>query len=209
LGGLHSAKILLASVDFHEIEIMQREDDWQGAAQLLGDQAVNLAACGADLILICANTMHKIAPDIEERLAIPLLHIVDPTVAVIASRGWSRVGLLGTRFTMQEDFYRGRLARNFGLDVIVPDASGQRDVDRIIYTELCHGVVTGSARERYIEVVNQLVGEGAEAVIMGCTEIGLLLGSEDADVPLLDTTALHAEAAVAFALEAAPGIGPG
>ncbi|MEX1237432.1 MAG: aspartate/glutamate racemase family protein, partial [Pseudomonadales bacterium] len=196
LGGLHSARILLASVDFHEVERMQRANDWHAAAQLLGDHATRLETAGADLIVLCTNTMHKIAADIEEKLGIPLIHIVDSTGRAMVDGGWTKVGLLGTRFTMQEDFYVGRLERNFGINVIVPDEYAQKDIHQIIYDELCLGVVSESARQRYVEIIGQLVAEGAGAVIMGCTEIGLLLRAGDVQVPLIDTTRLHAQEAV-------------
>jgi aspartate racemase len=206
LGGLHSAKILLNSVDFDEIESLQHADRWDQAGARLSEAALVLEAGGADFLLLCTNTMHRVVPAIEARLRIPLLHIADPTARAIRSTGLSCVGLLGTRFTMEEDFYRGRLARKFGLDVRVPDTAAREMIHRVIYQELCRGVISESSRESLGEVVSNLAGRGAEGVVLGCTEIGLLLRPEDVSVPLFDTALLHAEEAARWALGEAPAI---
>jgi len=200
LGGLHSAKSVLYSVDFHEIERLQHAGDWDAAGIALADAARSLERAGADFLVLCTNTMHKIATAIEHAVTIPLLHIADPTGAAIRSGGYSRVGLLGTRFTMEQAFYRERLREVHGLDVIVPDDANREAVHRIIYDELCVGTIREASREAYRQVMRDLVARGAEAIILGCTEISLLVGSTDASVPLFDTTALHAEAAVDAAL---------
>jgi aspartate racemase len=201
LGGLHSARLVLYSVDFHEIEVLQREDRWDQAGDVLAAAGVALQAAGAELLVLCTNTMHKVADAIEVAATIPLLHIADCTGAAIRAAGLRRVGLLGTRFTMEQDFYRGRLAARHGLEVIVP-ASDERDaVHRIIYDELCLGHVREDSRAVYRNVIAGLVAQGADAVILGCTEIGLLVGPDDARVPLFDTTALHAARAVEAMLD--------
>jgi aspartate racemase len=201
LGGLHSARIILYSVDFEEIERLQHEDRWAEAGALLADGAAAVERAGADFLVICTNTMHRVAPDIEARIGIPLLHIADPTAAAIQSAGFSAVGLLGTRFTMEQSFYRGRLEGDSGLTVHPPRASARELVHRVIYDELCRGIVSESSRQAFKGVVGELVEAGSEAVVLGCTEIGLLLRPEDVSVPLFDTTRLHAEAAALWALE--------
>jgi aspartate racemase len=200
LGGLHSAQVVLYSVDFHEIERLQREGDWHAAGELLADAARRVQAAGADLLVLCTNTMHKVAPQMEAAVSIPLLHIADATGAAITAAGHRTVGLLGTRFTMEQDFYRERLREVHGLQVIVPDADDRGLVHDVIYDELCRGVVRDSSREAYRRIMDALVTSGADAIILGCTEIGLLVGAQDARVPLFDTTALHANAAVDAAL---------
>jgi amino-acid racemase len=205
LGGLHSAKLLLYSVDFAEIEPLQHADRWAEAGSLLADAALTLERAGADFLLLCTNTMHRVVPDIEARLRIPLLHIADPTAKAIRTSGFSTVGLLGTRFTMEQAFYRGRLERDFGLSVRVPEATSRELVHEVIYSELCHGIISESSRKRFQRVVSELVDMGAEAVVLGCTEIGLLLRPADAPIPLFDTTGLHAEAAASFALDGRAG----
>ena len=200
LGGLHSAKILLHSVDFAEIERLQHEDRWAETGSLLSEAAMALEGAGADFLVICTNTMHRVAPEIEARVHVPLLHIADPTAEAIKAAGISTVGLLGTRFTMEQDFYRGRLQRKFGLTVHVPEPASRELIHQIIYQELCRGVISEPSRASLQRVVAGLVGMGAEAVILGCTEIGLLLRAEDVSIPLFDTTLLHAEAAASFAL---------
>lgn len=200
LGGHHSADLLLASVDFAEIEALQAADDWAGASRLLGDRAAGLARAGADLLVLCTNTMHLVADEIEQAAGIPLLHIADPTGEALVAGGHQRVGLLGTRFTMERDFYRDRLTARFGLDVLTPDAADRDTVHRVIYDELVLGVVTDASREAYRGVIDRLVVAGADAVILGCTEITLLVGAADSAVPVFDTTALHAAAAVDRAL---------
>lgn len=205
LGGLHSAKLLLYSVDFAPVERLQHAGLWDEAGSLLGDVALALQRAGADFLVLCTNTMHRVAGDIEARVRIPLLHIADPTAQTVQTSGFSTVGLLGTRFTMEQDFYRGRLESNFGLTVRVPGVASRELVHEVIYSELCRGVVAESSREDLQRVVAELVGMGAEAVILGCTEIGLLLRPGDVSVPLFDTARLHAEAAALWALEGRAG----
>ncbi|ATL93645.1 aspartate racemase [Aeromonas sp. CU5] len=200
LGGLHSARVLLNSVDFAEIERLQHAGDWPATARLLAAEARKLQDGSADFLLIGTNTMHKVAPEIEAAIDIPLLHIADATAAKLRADGITRVGLLGTRFTMEQDFYKGRLQDRFGLAVLVPDEAGRERVHRIIYDELCLGEIRESSRAEYLAIIEELAAAGAEAVILGCTEIALLVGDARAAVPLYDTTAIHAEAAVALAL---------
>ncbi|WP_429140108.1 aspartate/glutamate racemase family protein [Aeromonas veronii] len=200
LGGLHSARVLLNSVDFAAIERLQHAGDWPATARLLAAEARKLQDGGADFLLIGTNTMHKVAPEIEAAIDIPLLHIADATAAKLRADGITRVGLLGTRFTMEQDFYKGRLQERFGLAVLVPDEAGRERVHRIIYDELCLGEIRESSRAEYLAIIEALAAAGAEAVILGCTEIALLVGDARAAVPLYDTTAIHAEAAVALAL---------
>ncbi|WP_429110482.1 aspartate/glutamate racemase family protein [Aeromonas veronii] len=200
LGGLHSARVLLNSVDFAGIERLQHAGDWPATARLLAAEARKLQDGGADFLLIGTNTMHKVAPEIEAAIDIPLLHIADATAAKLQADGITRVGLLGTRFTMEQDFYKGHLQERFGLAVLVPDEAGRERVHRIIYDELCLGEIRESSRAEYLAIIEGLAAAGAEAVILGCTEIALLVGDARAAVPLYDTTAIHAEAAVALAL---------
>ncbi|MDH0293188.1 aspartate/glutamate racemase family protein [Pseudomonas sp. GD04087] len=192
LGGLHSAKIALYSVDFHEIERLQHAGDWPAAGRLLADAARSLQAAGADYLVLCTNTMHKVAPAIEAAVDIPLLHIADPTAEAIRAAGVATVGLLGTRFTMEQAFYKDRLVETFGLTVLTPDEADRQVVHRIIYEELCLGQIREASRQEYRRIIAALVEQGAEAVILGCTEISLLVGPADASVELFDTTALHA-----------------
>ena len=199
LGGLHSASLLLHSVDFAGIEQLQRAGDWDAAGAQLAQAARGLQAAGAGALLICANTMHKVAPAIESAVQIPLLHVVDATAAAVRQAGVRRVGLLGTRFTMEQPFYVERLQQH-GLDVLLPDADGRATVHRVIYEELCQGVLLADSREAYRRVMAALVAQGAEGIILGCTEIALLVDAGDATVPLFDTTELHARAAVDWAL---------
>ncbi|MFC5144943.1 aspartate/glutamate racemase family protein [Streptomyces aureoversilis] len=199
LGGLHSARCVLHSVDFAEIEQLQVQGRWAEAGEVLARAARSLEAAGAELLLICTNTMHKVADSVEAATSVPLLHLADATAAAVRAAGLRRVGLLGTAFTMEQDFYRGRLAAG-GLDVCVPDSAGRELVHRVIYEELCVGVVRDESRAAYRQVVEKLVAEGAEGVILGCTEIELLIGPEDSPVPLFPTARLHAEAAVDAAL---------
>lgn len=196
LGGLHSAQIALYSVDFDPIEKLQHEGNWDGTAEILTEAAQRVEAAGADFLLICTNTMHKVAPQIESGINIPLIHIADATAETLVSRGIQKVGLLGTAFTMEQDFYKGRLTDKYGLDVIVPDANDRSFIHRVIYEELCLGTVTAEAKDGYLLVIDRLAAEGAEAVILGCTEIGLLVKQEDTEVDLFDTTEIHAQAAV-------------
>jgi len=200
LGGLHSAKVLLYSVDFAEIEELQHAGRWDEAGAVLADAGVRLEGAGAELLVICTNTMHKVAPAIEARVRIPLLHIADPTAQAIRAAGHTRVGLLGTRFTMEQDFYKARLERQHGLDVLVPSEESRETVHRIIYDELCLGVIREESRQAYQRIAAELLEAGAQCVILGCTEIGLLLKEGDVPAPLFDTTALHARAAALAAL---------
>ncbi len=199
LGGLHSAKIAMLSVDFHEIEVMQANDDWAAAADVLAHSAKQIEAAGADCLLICTNTMHLVAPAIAEAIDIPLLHLADATAQQIRSDGVSCVGLLGTRFTMEKDFYRERLEAQ-GLTVFTPDDEGRRTVNDVIYNELCLGDIRDTSRDAFLDVIEGLRERGAEAVIEGCTEIGLLVKPADTSMTLYDTTHIHAKAAVDFAL---------
>jgi len=198
-GGLHSAKIVMVSVDFDEIERLQRQGDWDTAGAILADCGHRLALAGADFLVLCTNTMHKVAPAIEAKAGVPLLHIADPTAHEIRAAGFTRVGLLGTRFTMEQDFYRARL-EGHGLQVLTPDAAGRELVHRVIYEELCQGSVLDASRDAYRAVIRQLADAGAQAVIFGCTEIGLLVTQADSPVPVFDTTALHARKAAEYAL---------
>lgn len=200
LGGLHSAKIVLVSVDFHEIEAMQRAGDWQAAGQVLAQAARGLHAAGAEAIVLCTNTMHKVACDIEAAAPIPLLHIADPCADAIKAQGLQRIGLLGTRFTMEQAFYKDRLQERHGLQVLTPDEVDRATVHRIIYEELCLGEIKEESRLAYQTIIAKLIKQGAQAIILGCTEISLLIQAEHASVPLFDTTALHAQGAAMWAL---------
>ena len=200
LGGLHSAQLALYSVDFEPIEKLQHADDWEGTAAILANAGRRVQAAGADCLLICTNTMHKVAPQIEAVVDIPLIHIADATAERLVAMGARRVGLLGTAFTMEQDFYKGRLEANYGLEVLVPDAEDRALVHRVIYEELCLGEIKPGSRADYLRIIEDLASQGAEAVILGCTEIGLLVEQADTGVTLLDTTAIHAEKAVDFAL---------
>jgi len=200
LGGLHSAKLILYSVDFHDVERLQETGDWDAAGALLARTAVALQAAGADFLLLCTNTMHRVAAEIEAAVTIPLLHIADATATAVADSGHDTVGLLGTRFTMEEAFYRDRLQQHHGLRVVVPAAAARAAVHRIIYDELCRGIIRHESRELYRKVIDELAAQGAQAVILGCTEIALLVGANDSPLPLFDTAAIHAQAAVDRAL---------
>lgn len=208
LGGLHSARIVLVSVDFAEIERLQHAGHWDKAGALLAEAARSVERGGADLLLLCTNTMHRVADEIAAAVRIPMLHIADATAAAIRAEGIGRVGLLGTRFTMDQAFYRGRLMDRHGLDVLVPGEDERRVVHDVIYDELCLGQVRPASREVYRRVMAGLVERGAEAIILGCTEITLLVGPDDATVPLFDTTLIHAQAAVTAALDRGDGLPP-
>jgi aspartate racemase len=201
LGGFHSARLLLHSVDFDDYEPLQRSGDWNAAGALLAEAARGLEASGADFLVVCSNTMHKVIDDVEAVIRIPVLHVVDPTATAIINAGHAKVGLLGTRFTMEQDFYRERLAAR-GLQVLIPHADDRDTVHHIIYQELCKGVVSDSSRQAYREIMARLVAQGATAIILGCTEISLLVDAGDASVPLFDTTRLHAVATAEQALSA-------
>jgi aspartate racemase len=200
LGGVASARCLLWSFDFAQIEALQTEGDWVAAARLMVAAALNLESAGADFLIICSNTMHRSAAEIEAVATIPLLHIADPTGLAIQKAGLKRVGLLGTAFTMEQDFYKARLAAKYGLEVLVPGASDRARVHAVIFEELVRGVIKSSSRLALEEVIAALVAQGAQAVVLGCTELMLLISSSDSSVPLFDTTALHAQAAVSNAL---------
>lgn len=200
LGGFHSAKIVMVSVDFAEIEAMQQQGDWQAAGDLLARAAQSVERAGAECLLIATNTMHKVAPAVEQAIAIPLLHIADATAEQLKADGITRVGLLGTRFTMEQDFYIGRLEEQFGIEVVVPDRAERDIVHRVIFEELCQGRIEEGSRQRYLAIIDSLYAQGAQAVILGCTEIAMLVSQQDTAVPLYDTTALHAQKAVAWAL---------
>lgn len=200
LGGLHSARVALYSVDFADIEPHQRTGRWDEAGEALARAGRAVEAAGADFLVLCTNTMHKVAPAIEAAVSIPLLHIADPTAEAVRHAGIRTIGLLGTRFTMEQDFYRERLQSHHGLEVLVPEAQGREVVHRVIYEELCRGVVTEESRAQYREVIAGLVRKGAGGVILGCTEIAMLVSPSDSSVPVFDTTRLHAAAAVDLAL---------
>ena len=200
LGGLHSAKCILYSVDFEEIETCQRNGEWKKTAQILTTAARRLEAAGADFLVICTNTMHKVANEIQAGVHIPLLHIADITAKQVVSDGIKTIGLLGTRYTMEQDFYKSKLEAQ-GIRVLVPMETDRVIVNTVIYDELCLGQIIDKSRVRYKRIIEDLIGEGAEGIILGCTEIGLLVKSDDSSVPLFNTTLLHAIGAVDFALE--------
>jgi aspartate racemase len=201
LGGLHSAKSLMYSVDFEEIERVQHQEKWDEATQLMIDAAQRLERGGADFVLICSNTMHKMADEVQRNIEIPLLHIVDATAEKIKEAGFKKIGLTGTKFTMEEDFYKGRLIKKYDLDVIIPGEEERQTVDDIIYKELCLGVIKPSSRDQFRKIIHNFVKNGAQAIILGCTEIPLLVKQEDIEVRLFDTTRIHAESAVEYALK--------
>lgn len=201
LGGLHSAKIVMYSVDFEPIEQLQHAGDWKGTARILSEAAQSIEAGGADFLLICTNTMHKVAPEITAAIQIPVLHIADATAEALVRMGIKKVGLLGTAFTMEQDFYKGRLAEKYGLEVLVPQQAERNLIHRVIYEELCLGLVDADSKASYLKIIGDLADRGAEAVILGCTEIGMLVSQADTKIPLLDTTSVHAQAAVAYATE--------
>jgi aspartate racemase len=200
LGGLHSAKIVLYSVDFEVIEKMQSAGDWDGAANVLIDAAKNIQAAGAHVLLICTNTMHKVAPQVEAAIDIPLLHIADATAKVLKHEKIVTVGLIGTAFTMEQDFYKGRLVGQFGLSVLTPNEKDREIIHNVIYDELCLGSQLPSSKSEYLRIVRGLADQGAQAVILGCTEIGMLITQSDTNIKLLDTTEIHAQKAVEYAL---------
>lgn len=199
LGKLHSAKVIINSVDFEEIADLQAKGLWQEAGTYLAEQAQNLEKAGADCILVCTNTMHKIAAQIEDSISIPFLHIADATAKEILSQNIGKVALLGTAFTMEQDFYKARL-QDYGIEVIIPNEADRKIVHRIIYEELCLGVINSDSQQKYTAIVERLLAEGAQGVILGCTEICMLIGELKFSVPLFDTTTIHAKEAVSFAL---------
>lgn len=200
LGGLHSARILLHSFDFADIEALQVRGDWAASGRLLAEAAQRLEGAGADMILICTNTMHKVADEVEAAVSIPLIHIADATAQAAQAKGFSTLGLLGSRFTMEQDFYKARIADRHGIKMVTPDVTDRTAVHDIIYDQLCQGIITEKARATYVEIIGKLRDAGADAVILGCTEIGLLVREKDTPCPLLDTTALHCTTAVEAAL---------
>ena len=200
-GGLHSARCVLLSVDFAEIEALQAEGDWEDAGSLLAEEARRVEAAGAELLLLCTNTMHRVAEAIEAAIGIPLLHLGDATAGRILEMGLETVGLLGTRFTMEEDFYRGRLVQGYGLEVLLPEGPDRALVHRVIYQELVRGRTESASRKEFRRILSELTDRGAQGVILGCTEIPLLVSDQDSPVPLFDTTRIHAEEAVRAALE--------
>ncbi|EAM5968481.1 aspartate/glutamate racemase [Salmonella enterica] len=200
LGGLHSARLLLHSVDFHEIEECQRNGEWDKAGELLANAALGLQRAGAEAIMLCTNTMHKVSDVIESRCPLPFLHIADAVGKAIKSQSMNRVALLGTRYTMEQDFYRKRLEQKFSLETIVPEAEDRARINSVIFDELCLGECKPESRQYYLQVIGQLAEQGAQAVIFGCTEIGLLVPEEQSALPVFDTTAIHASEAVSFIL---------
>ncbi len=201
LGGLHSAKSLMYSVDFDEVEKLQHQGNWKEATKLMIDAAKRLEKGGADFVVMCTNTMHKMADDVQDSIEIPLLHIADATAEKIKARGLKKIGLLGTKFTMEEDFYKGRLIKKHGLEVLIPDEKHRQIIHDVIYHELCMGKTNQSSKDQFIRIIKKLVDNGAEAVILGCTEIPLLIQQKDVKVLLLDTTRIHAENAAEYSLK--------
>jgi aspartate racemase len=201
LGGLHSAKSIMVSVEFAEIEALQHQDRWDELATIMIDAARSLERGGADFVIICTNTMHKLYDKVQNSIDIPMLNIADATAARINADGIDRVALLGTRFTMEEDFYKGRLTERFGLDVIIPEQDEMDIVHRVIYDELCAGIIKPDSKQKYAAIIRRLISTGARGIILGCTEIGLLVKPEDSSVALFDTTEIHAQEAVRYALE--------
>jgi aspartate racemase len=200
LGGLHSAKSLLYSVDFEEVEKLQRLGKWREATRIMIDAAKRIELGGADFVIICTNTMHKMAEEMQQKIQIPILHIADSTAEKIKAAGYKKIGLLGTKFTMEENFYKGRLIEKYNLEVLIPDEAERQFVHDVIYKELCLGIVQQNSKNRFKEIIENLSKKGVQAVILGCTEIPLLIKQEDVSIPLFDTTRIHAESAVDFAL---------
>ena len=200
LGGLHSARCILWSFDFHEIETLQHRGDWDELTRRMIDAAISVERAGADLLVICTNTMHKMADEVAGAIRIPLVHIADATAAAIRAANLTKVGLLATRFTMEEDFYTGRLKTRHGIEILIPDEPDRKVVHDVIYNELCAGTLRDRSREKYKTIIQRLVAAGVQGIILGCTEIGLLIESQDSPVPLFDTTPIHAAAAVDSAL---------
>jgi aspartate racemase len=200
LGGLHSAKTVMVSVDFAEVEALQHEGRWEDAAHLMASSAQSLERAGADFVVLCTNTMHKLADEIQAAIHIPFLHIADATAQKVKDAGIKKIGLLGTRYTMEHDFYKGRMIDKFGLDVIIPDEADRATVHDVIYDELCLGIIKPESRERYIEIMQKMIRSGAEGIILGCTEVELLVHDGDVPVPLFATAKIHAIAAVEYAL---------
>ena len=200
LGGLHSAKCILYSVDFQEIEECQANGNWEKSGEILGEAAYNLEKAGADLIVICTNTMHKVVNQIKEKISIPILHIAEMTAEKILEKGLKNIALLGTKYTMEQDFYKSKLIEK-GINVIIPDKNDIEIINEVIYDELCLGTINSDSKKKFLEIVDKLRSKGAEGIILGCTEIGLLIKNEDTDVPLFDTAIIHAEQAAMYSIK--------
>jgi len=200
LGGLHSAKCVLYSVDFQEIEECQANGNWEKSGEILGEAAYNLEKAGADFIVICTNTMHKVVNQIKEKISIPILHIAEMTAEKILEKGLENIALLGTKYTMEQDFYKSKLIEK-GINVIIPDKNDVEIINKVIYDELCLGTINSDSKKKFLEIVDKLRNKGAEGIILGCTEIGLLIKNEDTDVPLFDTAIIHAEQAAMYSIK--------
>ena len=200
LGGLHSAKCILYSVDFQEIEECQANGNWEKSGEILGEAAYNLEKAGADFIVICTNTMHKVVNQIKEKISIPILHIAEMTAEKILEKGLKNIALLGTKYTMEQDFYKSKLIEK-GINVIIPDKNDIETINEVIYDELCLGIINSNSKKKFLEIVDKLRNKGAEGIILGCTEIGLLIKNEDTDVPLFDTAIIHAEQAAMYSIK--------
>ena len=200
LGGLHSAKCILYSVDFQEIEECQANGNWEKSGEILGEAAYNLEKAGADFIVICTNTMHKVVNQIKEKISIPILHIAEMTAEKILEKGLKNIALLGTKYTMEQDFYKSKLIEK-GINVIIPDKNDIEIINKVIYDELCLGTINSNSKKKFLEIVDKLRSKGAEGIILGCTEIGLLIKNEDTDVPLFDTAVIHAEEAAIYSIK--------
>ena len=200
LGGLHSAKVLLYSVDFAEIEKYQASGEWEKSAEVLADAAMNLEKAGADYIVICTNTMHKVAPEIQKKISVPIIHIAEATADELKLKGISKVGLLGTKYTMTQEFYKSKLI-DAGIEVVIPDQAGVETVNDIIYNELCLGIISEESKKKYLGIIADLEERGAQGVILGCTEIGLLIQQKDTKLPVFDTTQIHATKAALMAID--------
>ena len=199
LGGLHSAKCILYSIDFQEIEECQANGNWEKSGEILGEAANNLEKAGADFIVICTNTMHKVINQIKEKISIPILHIAEMTAEKILEKGLKNIALLGTKYTMEQDFYKSKLIEK-GINVIIPDKNDIEIINEVIYDELCLGTINSDSKKKFLEIVDKLRSKGAEGIILGCTEIGLLIKNEDTDVPLFDTAVIHAEEAAVYSI---------
>ena len=200
LGGLHSAKCILYSVDFQEIEECQANGNWEKSGEILGEAAYNLEKAGADFIVICTNTMHKVVNQIKEKISIPILHIAEMTAEKILEKGLKNIALLGTKYTMEQDFYKSKLIEK-GINVIIPDKNDIEIINEVIYDELCLGTINSNSKKKFLEIVDKLRSKGAEGIILGCTEIGLLIKNADTDVPLFDTAIIHAEQAAMYSIK--------
>ena len=200
LGGLHSAKCILYSVDFQEIEECQANGNWEKSGEILGEAANNLEKAGADFIVICTNTMHKVVNQIKEKISIPILHIAEMTAEKILEKGLKNIALLGTKYTMEQDFYKSKLIEK-GINVIIPDKNDIEIINKVIYDELCLGIINSNSKKKFLEIVDKLRNKGSEGIILGCTEIGLLIKNEDTDVPLFDTAIIHAEQAAIYSIK--------